>query len=161
MVGVNKVILVGNLGSDPETRYTTSGLAISKIRMATTRKVRRREASAGDSNEETEWHRVVAFDKLAEIMGKYLTKGSKVYIEGRIQTRNWEDQEGNKRWMTEIVAHDMVMLDSRRDGGRYSGGDPQSQEAPQAQQRSGGGGDKVEFPDVSEIINLDDEEDYI
>jgi single-strand DNA-binding protein len=158
MVGVNKVILVGNLGSDPEVRYTTAGLAIAKLRMATTRKVWKRDAGAGDNTEETEWHRVVAFDKLAEIMGKYLTKGSKVYIEGRIQTRNWEDQEGNKRWMTEIVANEMVMLDSRRD----SAGFPSGNEALGSSSADDkGSGDKVEFPDVSDIINLDEEEDYI
>jgi single-strand DNA-binding protein len=157
MVGVNKVILVGNLGNDPEVRYTTAGLAIAKLRMATTRKVRRREAGSSDGGEETEWHRIVAFDKLAEIMGKYLTKGSKVYIEGRIQTRNWEDQEGNQRYTTEIIANEMVMLDSRRDSARFpSGGAAQ---APAAQEQKTG--DNVEFPDVSEIINLDDEEDYI
>ncbi len=113
MAGVNRVILIGNLGKDPEIRHTESGLAIVKFSLATTEGVRA-ERSKGEDR--TEWHNIVAFDKLAEICGKYLHKGKQVYIEGRIQTRDWTDKEGNKRWTTEIIAHVMKMLGPKEDG---------------------------------------------
>jgi single-strand DNA-binding protein len=103
---VNKVILIGNLGADPEIRYTQNGVAVANLRLATT-EVWKKE---GEKEEITEWHRVVAFARLAEICGEYLSKGSKVYIEGRIQTRKWEDRDGNPRYTTEIVAREMKML---------------------------------------------------
>lgn len=109
--GINKVILIGNLGADPETRFTTSGAAVTNIRMATTEMWRDRQS--GEQRENTEWHRVVMFGKLGEIAGEYLKKGSKVYIEGRLQTRKWQGQDGQDRYTTEIVANDMQMLDSR------------------------------------------------
>jgi len=121
---VNKVILIGNLGADPEVRYAQSGTAVANFRMATT-EVRRKQD--GDKEELTEWHRVVAFGRLAEICGEYLSKGSKVYIEGRIQTRKWEDRDGNTRCTTEIVARDMKMLSPRGSGG---GGGFQQDEPP-------------------------------
>ena len=123
--GVNKVILVGNLGRDPEIKYTASGAAIANVTIATTDSWN--DKQTGEKVEKTEWHRVVAFQRLAEIMGEYLKKGSQVYIEGRLQTRKWQDQNGQDRWTTEIVANDMQML-----GGR--GGDAGGQ-----QQGSGGG----------------------
>ena len=112
--GINKVILIGNLGSDPETRYTTSGSAVSNLSVATSRRWRDKQTS--EMKEDTEWHRVVAFGRTAEIAGEYLRKGSKVYIEGRFQTRKWQDQQGQDRWTTEVVAEDLQMLDSRGGG---------------------------------------------
>ena len=108
MSGVNKVILVGRLGADPEVRYTPGGAAVANFRMATSENW----TKDGEKQERTEWHRIVAFGKLGEICGEYLAKGKQVYIEGRIQTRSWEDKDGNKRWTTEIVANNMQMLGS-------------------------------------------------
>ncbi|HID11729.1 MAG TPA: single-stranded DNA-binding protein [Candidatus Latescibacteria bacterium] len=108
--GVNKVILVGNLGADPELRYTPSGRPVATFRIATTDVW---TDANGERQERTEWHRIVTWDRLAEICGEYLRKGSKVYIEGRIQTRVWEDQNGVQRYTTEIVARDMRMLDTK------------------------------------------------
>jgi single-strand DNA-binding protein len=107
MAGVNKVILVGNLGADPEVRYTPGGLAVTNFRLATPE---RRTNKEGQREQHTEWHRIVAFGKLAEICGEYLAKGKQVYIEGRLQTRSWDDKDGNKRWATEIIAGNMQML---------------------------------------------------
>lgn len=103
---VNKAILIGNLGKDPEVMYGQSGTAICNFTLATTEKYK--------DESKTEWHRIVAFGKLGEICGEYLVKGSKVYIEGRIQTREWEDRDGNKKYTTEIVAREMKMLDSKK-----------------------------------------------
>ena len=113
--GINKVILVGNLGADPETRHTASGAAVTNIRLATTDTWRDRQS--GEQQERTEWHRVVFFGRLAEIAGEYLRKGRQVYIEGRLQTRKWQAQDGQDRWSTEIVAGDMQMLGGRMQGG--------------------------------------------
>ncbi|WP_376696904.1 single-stranded DNA-binding protein [Wenzhouxiangella sp. EGI_FJ10305] len=109
--GINKAILIGNLGADPETRHTAGGNAVTNIRIATSESWR--DKQTGEQQERTEWHRVVMFGKLGEIAGEYLRKGSKVYIEGRIQTRKWQGQDGQDRWTTEIVANEMQMLDSR------------------------------------------------
>ena len=111
MASLNKVILIGNLGADPEMKYTPSGRAVVNFRMATTRKWNTQD---GERREETEWHRIVAFSKLAEICGQYLKKGAPVYVEGRLQTRSWEDQSGMKRYSTEIVANEMQMLSARQ-----------------------------------------------
>ena len=110
MAGVNKVILVGHLGRDPELRYTQSGQAVANFSLATTESYGKRD---GGREERTEWHRIVAWGRLAEICAEYLSKGRQVYIEGRIQTREWEDREGEKRRTTEIVARDMQMLGRR------------------------------------------------
>jgi single-strand DNA-binding protein len=118
MASVNKVILVGNLGRDPEIRYTQQGTAVANFSLATTDRFKNR---SGEMQERTEWHRIVAWDKLAEICGQYLAKGRQVYIEGRLQTRDWEDKDGNKRSTTEIVAQTMQML-GRRDGPGGGGG---------------------------------------
>ncbi|HWS11822.1 MAG TPA: single-stranded DNA-binding protein [Rhodocyclaceae bacterium] len=112
MASVNKVILVGNLGADPETRYMPSGDAIANIRLATTDSWK--DKATGEKKEATEWHRVAFFGKLAEIAGQYLRKGSQVYIEGRIRTRKWQDKDGQDRYTTEIVADTMQMLGSRQ-----------------------------------------------
>ncbi|MDQ4147453.1 MAG: single-stranded DNA-binding protein [Pseudomonadota bacterium] len=109
--GVNKVILVGNLGQDPEVKYMPSGGAVCNISLATTDSWK--DKNTGERQERTEWHRVVFFNRLAEIAGEYLRKGSQVYVEGRLQTREWQDKEGQKRYTTEIVAGDMQMLGGR------------------------------------------------
>lgn len=112
--GVNKVILVGNIGQDPEVRYTPGGSAIANISVATSETWK--DKQTGQPQERTEWHRVVFFNRLAEIAGEYLRKGSKVYIEGSLRTRKWQDQQGQDRYTTEIVAAEMQMLDSRGSG---------------------------------------------
>ncbi len=109
--GVNKVILVGNLGADPETRYTAGGSAVTNVRIATTDSWK--DKQTGEQQERTEWHRVVFFGRLAEIAAEYLRKGSQIYVEGRIQTRKWQGQDGQDRWTTEIVGNEMQMLGSR------------------------------------------------
>ncbi len=128
-MSVNKVILVGNLGKDPELRYTPSGTAVTTFSMATTERYKDRE---GNRQEKTEWHNIVAWRQLAEICGKFLHKGKQVYIEGKIQTRSYDDRDGNKRYITEIVADQMQMLGSRDDnqrggGGGYAGNQNQDQ----------------------------------
>jgi len=107
MAGVNKVILIGNLGADPEVKYLSSGTTVANFRIATTEN---RVSRSGEKTASTEWHRIVAFGRLAEICGEYLNKGKQVYIEGRLQTRSWNDKDGNKRWATEIIANNMQML---------------------------------------------------
>lgn len=109
--GINKVILIGNLGNDPETRYTQGGAAVANISLATSESWKDRET--GEQQERTEWHRIVFFGRLAEIVSEYLRKGSQIYVEGRLQTRKWQDKEGNDRYTTEIVANEMQMLGSR------------------------------------------------
>ncbi|MBW1697874.1 MAG: single-stranded DNA-binding protein [Deltaproteobacteria bacterium] len=111
MAGLNKVILIGNLGRDPELRYTPDGTAVATFSIATSDTWN--DKTTGEKKERTEWHRIVAFRKLAEICGEYLSKGRQVYIEGRLRTRDWEDKEGNRRTTTEIVADQMLMLGSR------------------------------------------------
>lgn len=118
-MSVNKVILVGNLGKNPEMRYTQGGAAVANMTLATTE---RYTDKSGQKQEQTEWHRIVAFGKLAEICGQYLTKGRQVYFEGRIQTRQWQDQQGQKRYTTEIVATNMQMLGGRGDRTEAPGG---------------------------------------
>ena len=125
--GINKVILVGNLGRDPETRYMPSGGAVTNVSIATSKGWKDRDS--GEQKERTEWHRIVFFNKLAEIAGEYLKRGSKVYIEGELRTRDWE-KDGQKHYTTEVVASEMQMLDSRREmggGGSSSGGSGGSQ----------------------------------
>ena len=122
MAAVNKVILVGNLGADPEVRYMTNGDAVANIRLATTESWK--DKASGEKREMTEWHRVVFYRRLAEIVGQYLKKGSSVYVEGRIRTRKWQDKEGQERYTTEIEAEEMKMLGSRQGQGEPSyGGD--------------------------------------
>ena len=111
MASVNKVIIIGNLGRDPEVRYTPNGSAVCNIGVATTRSWKNKDS--GDKVEETEWHRVVFYDRLAEIAGEYLKKGSQVYVEGRLKTRKWQDKEGKDTYTTEIIAEEMKMLGGR------------------------------------------------
>ena len=130
--GVNKVILVGNLGNDPEVRYSQAGAAITNISLATSESWK--DKQTGQPQERTEWHRVVFFNRLAEIAGEYLRKGSKVYLEGSLRTRKWQDKEGQDKYTTEIVAGEMQMLDSRGDSnmGRGDYNQEQRQPPPQA-----------------------------
>lgn len=113
MASLNRVLLIGNLGADPELSYTPSGTAKATMRMATHEVWTNK---SGEKGERTEWHRLIAWGRLAEICGEYLTKGRQIFIEGRLQTRSWEDRDGNKRWTTEIVANNMQMLGSPRGG---------------------------------------------
>ena len=109
MAGLNKAILIGNLGKDPEIRYTPSGMAVANFSLATTENW----TKDGQRESRTEWHRIVAFGRLAEICGEYLSKGTQIYVEGKIQTRDWEDKDGNKRYTTELIANQMQMLGTR------------------------------------------------
>ena len=127
MASVNKVIIVGNVGRDPETRYMPSGDAVTNISVATSD--RYKDKQTGEMKENTEWHRIAFFGKLAEIVAEYVKKGSQIYIEGRLQTRKWQDKEGKDRYTTEIVADRMQMLGSRG-GGSESMGQPRSAPAP-------------------------------
>ncbi len=126
--GVNKAILIGNLGADPDTRYMPSGSAVTNCRIATTEAWKDRET--GDQQERTEWHNIVFFGRLAEIAGEYLRKGSQVYIEGRLRTRKWQDREGNDRWTTEINADQMQMLGGRPGAGAPAATPSSRSEAP-------------------------------
>ncbi|MEZ5507396.1 MAG: single-stranded DNA-binding protein [Gammaproteobacteria bacterium] len=153
--GVNKVILVGNLGQDPETRYLPSGGAVTNITVATSETWK--DKNSGQMQERTEWHRVVFFNKLAEIAGEYLKKGSKVYLEGALRTRKWQDQSGADRYTTEIVASDMQMLDSRGAGGGgagNAGGFDGYDQLPEAQ-----GGGNSSYQSSSSPASADFEDD--
>jgi single-strand DNA-binding protein len=148
--GINKVILIGNLGQDPEVKYMPNGGAVTNVTIATSESWK--DKNTGEQKENTEWHRVVFFRRLAEIAGEYLKKGSKVYIEGKLQTRKWQDQSGNDRYTTEIVANEMQMLDSRGGGGgggNFNQSAGQSSGAPAAQQPAAApaGGGMGDFDD--------------
>lgn len=131
--GINKVIIVGNLGGDPEVRYMPSGSAVTNITVATSESWK--DKQTGQQQERREWHKIIFFNKLAEIAGEYLRKGSKVYVEGSLRTRKWQDQSGQDRYTTEIVASEMQMLDSKQDG-------------QQSQQRQHGGPQQNNTPDA-------------
>lgn len=132
--GVNKVIIIGNLGQDPEIKYMPNGNAVANVTVATSESWK--DKNTGENVDKTEWHRVVFFRRLAEIVGEYLKKGSKVYIEGKLQTRKWQDKNGKDNWTTEIIANEMQMLDSRGGGSgdfnQSEGGGGQQQSAPQS-----------------------------
>src|SRR5450631_363723 len=153
MASVNKVIIIGNLGRDPETRFLPDGGAITNISIATTDVWKDK---SGDKQEKTEWHRIAFFGKLAEIAGEYLKKGSQVYVEGRLQTRKWQDKEGHEKFTTEIIADRMQMLGSRGGSGGASagGGEP----PPERERASGGGGAKSgAAPAKKNVDDLDDD----
>ena len=152
--GINKVILIGNLGRDPETRYTQGGSAVTNLNLATTDQWRDRETN--EPQERTEWHRVVCFRRLAEVAGQYLRKGSKCYIEGYLQTRSWEDREGQTRYTTEIVARDMQMLDSRGDASADYDPPPRGGAAPERAQPA-----RSAAPAADTADDLDDLDDDI
>jgi len=153
--GINKVILVGNLGADPDTRYMPSGKAVTNIRVATSESWK--DKQTGDMQERTEWHSIVMYDKLGEIAAEYLRKGSQVYIEGKIRTRKWQDKEGKDRYTTEVIADQMQMLGGRGGGGGASS-EPREPRGPSRQapaedrstapgDEAGGGGGGGEFDD--------------
>lgn len=175
--GVNKVILIGNLGADPEVKYTPDGAPVANFNMATSESWTNK---SGERQERTEWHRIVMWRKLAEIAGQYLRKGSKIYVEGKLKTRSWEDQSGQKRYMTEVEVNDMQMLDSRGDagggggmqgggmqgggaqgggmqGGEMQGGGAQGGGAQGGGAQGGGGG--APGPDYSQPVGQGDDDD--
>jgi single-strand DNA-binding protein len=147
MASVNKVILVGNLGRDPETRYTTGGEAVTNVSIATTDTWKDK---SGEKQERTEWHRVAFFGKLAEIAGEYLKKGSQVYVEGRLQTRKWQDKEGQDKYTTEIIADRMQMLGSRSGSGAPDAPERVSAGAPTGAKSAGA-------PAKKNVDDLDDD----
>ena len=140
--GINKVILIGNLGADPETRAMPSGMTVANLRVATSESWR--DKQSGEQQERTEWHRVAMFGRLAEIAAEYLKKGSQVYIEGSLRTRKWTDKQGNERYSTEIIGNELQMLGGRGGGGGGGGGAsagaPASSAQPSYAEESGGGG---------------------
>ncbi|MGA1769366.1 MAG: single-stranded DNA-binding protein [Steroidobacteraceae bacterium] len=146
--GINKVILVGHLGQDPQTRAMPSGKSVVNLRLATTDQWRDRQT--GENKENTEWHTVVMFDRLAEIAAEYLRKGSQVYVEGKLRTRKWQDKDGHDRYSTEIVANEMQMLGGRGGGQSQGGGggyeprEAPAREATQGGARPAGGGDEFD-----------------
>jgi single-strand DNA-binding protein len=146
MASVNKVILIGNLGRDPETRYTTGGDAVTNIRIATTDTWKDK---AGEKQEKTEWHSVVFFGRQAEIAGEYLKKGRQIYVEGRLQTRKWQDKEGQDRYTTEIVADRMQMLGSRQGAGDAG--------AREAKEPAAAGEDKAAKKPAGKFDDMDDD----
>ncbi|MBX3637199.1 MAG: single-stranded DNA-binding protein [Rubrivivax sp.] len=160
MASVNKVILIGNLGRDPEVRYAPSGSAICNVTLATSRQWK--DKTSGERQEETEWHRVVFYDRLAEIAGEYLKKGRPVYVEGRLKTRKWTDKDGVEKYTTEIVADQMQLLGGGEGGG--GGGDdmggggggqrsaPAPRQAPAAQQRPAASKSATGFDDMDDDI---------
>lgn len=146
--GVNKVILIGNLGKDPEVRYTPSGLAVANITVATSESWK--DKQSGETQERTEWHRVVFYQRLAEIVGEYLRKGSKIFIEGKLRTTKWQDKNtGQDRYTTEIIADNMQMLDSKG-GGNSAASEPSAFEKPVAAGATGTG-------DAIPMDNFDDD----
>lgn len=157
MAAVNKAILIGNVGRDPETKYTQSGMAVCSLRLATSFK--RKDKSTGEMVEETEWHSVVLYDRLAEIAGQYLKKGRPAYIEGHLKTRKWSDKDGVERQTTEIVAESLQLLGGREDGAGGGGGGAPAPRAPRpapapAGRSSGGGAPKSStgFDDMEDDI---------
>ena len=143
MASLNRVTLIGHLGADPEVRYTQNREAIATIRIATTETYK--DKSSGERKETTEWHRIVFFNRMAEVVGEYLKKGSPIYVEGRIQTRKWQDKEGQERYTTEIEANEMQML-----GGKQSGESAPIQ--PKQEQRNAQGTPKTSFEDMDDDI---------
>ena len=154
MASVNKVILVGNLGADPEVRYMSNGEAVANVRLATTESWK--DKNSGEKREVTEWHRVVFYRKLAEIVGQYLKKGSSVYIEGRIRTRKWQDKEGQERYTTEIEATEMQMLGGRQSAASSSGGEAEYG-ASMPSSSSGGGSRPAPAKKAPSFDTMDDD----
>ncbi len=147
---LNKVMLIGNLGADPEIRFTQNGTPVANLRLATTR---RWKAQDGQMQEETEWHRVVFFRRIAEVCKDYLSKGARIYIEGRLQTRKWQDQNGNDRYTTDIIGNEMKMLTPKSSGGGGYGGDQGSFGGSSSNQGGGASGpDYNEPPTTGEDV---------
>ncbi len=156
MASVNKAIIVGNLGADPEQRYTQNNTPVTTFRVATTDQWT--DKQSGQKQERTEWHRIVAWGRLAEICGQYLRKGKQVYIEGRLQTRDWEDQQGQKRYTTEIVAQTMQMLGRPGEAGGYDAGPAGGNRQPAAQPAAQGGGQGDPFPPAPPSMPQEDDD---
>src|SRR5512139_2789160 len=158
--GVNKVILVGNLGKDPEVRYTANSTAVANVTIATSEQWK--DKQSGQTQERTEWHNVVFYNRLAEIVGEYLKKGSQIYVEGSLRTRKWQDKEGKDRYTTEIIASEMQMLGGRAAGG---GGTAEYSQEYSGGSRSGGGSKGGDFGGGSKApaggSNFDDFDDDI
>jgi len=154
MASVNKVILVGNLGRDPETRYTTGGDAVTNIRLATTDVWKDKN---GEKQERTEWHNIVFYGRQAEIAGEYLKKGRQIYVEGRLQTRKWQDKEGQDRYTTEIIADRMQMLGSREGAGASTVAAEPAEREPAAAGASAGGRKSTAAPAKKNVDDLDDD----
>lgn len=162
MASVNKVILIGNLGRDPEVRYTPSGAAVCNLRLATTRNWKNRDS--GERQEETEWHSVVLYDRQAEVAGEYLKKGRPVYIEGRLKTRKWQDKDGNDRYTTEIVAETMQLLggrDSMGGGSEEDGASMAAAPAPRPAPRAAAPASAAPRPAPKAATSFDDMDDDI
>jgi single-strand DNA-binding protein len=168
MASLNKVTLIGNLGRDPETRYTPDGAAITNMSIATTSSWK--DKSSGEKKEETEWHRLVFYNRLAEIAGEYLKKGSSIYVEGRLKTRKWQDKEGVEKTTTEIVVDQMQMLGGKSGmggggggassddmGGDSGGGGYTSRPAPRAGGSTGGGAAVAKKPPAASFDDMDDD----
>ena len=161
MASINKVILIGNLGRDPEVRYTPNGNAVCNVSVATTRTWKNKES--GDKNEETEWHRVVFYDRLAEIAGEYLKKGRSIYVEGRLKTRKWQDKDGAEKYTTEIIAEEMKMLGGREGmggGADDAGGGGSSyaeRPAPASRPAGGAAASKPAAKSSTGFDNMDDD----
>jgi single-strand DNA-binding protein len=162
MASVNKVIIVGNLGRDPEVRYTPSGGAVCNVSVASTRNWKNKDT--GERQEETEWHRVVFYDRLAEIAGEYLKKGRSVYVEGRLKTRKWQDKDGKDQYTTEIIAQEMQMLGGREGGGASDdrggedhGSAPQQRSAPAGRPAAGNRPAQSKHASATGFDNMDDD----
>jgi single-strand DNA-binding protein len=160
MASVNKVILVGNLGRDPEVRYSPEGTAICNVSIATTSQWK--DKASGERREETEWHRVVFYNRLAEIAGEYLKKGRSVYVEGRLKTRKWQDKEtGADRYSTDIVADQMQMLGGRNEGGDFGGGGTEyggaSAPQPRQQQQQRAAAPRPAAAPAANLADMDDD----
>lgn len=151
--GINKVILIGNLGNDPEVRYTPNGSAVANITLATSETWR--DKQSGELQDRTEWHRVVFFNRLAEIVGEYLKKGSKVYVEGSLRTRKWQDKTGVDRYTTEIIANEMHILDSRNNNAHANAAASAGQ--PAASAHSGASQSPQPVEATAEVKEFDDE----
>ena len=149
--GVNKVILIGNLGADPEVRYTPNGNAIANATLATSSSWR--DKQSGEMQDRVEWHRIVFFNRLAEIVGEYLHKGSKIYVEGSLRTRKWQDKSGVDRYTTEIIANEMHMLDSRNGGSGFNA----DNHGNAASSQGGFGGGNASNPQMAESSISDDD----
>lgn len=165
MASVNKVIIIGNLGRDPEVRYTPNGSAVCNVSVATTRTWKNKES--GDKNEETEWHRVVFYDRLAEIAGEYLKKGRSVYVEGRLKTRKWQDKDGVEKFTTEVIAEEMKMLGGREgmgggaDDSGGSGSGYAERPAPASRPAAAASGGAAKQPAAKSSTGFDNMDDDI
>jgi single-strand DNA-binding protein len=153
--GINKVILIGNVGQDPETRYMPNGKAVTNLRVATSESWK--DKQTGEQREQTEWHSIVMYDRLAEIAAEYLRKGSQVYIEGKLRTRKWQDKEGRDRYTTEIQANEMQMLGGRAGGAAGGGGGGGGEFRGEAQSRPAPAGGATRAPSGGEESPFDDD----